>query len=94
MRKAPSSRFKKVFSQRLRAYRMLGGYETAREFAKVINEMENTYTSWERGEALPGIEQTVRICWRLNITPNELIWPKLRHGQEITDDAILEIGVE
>jgi transcriptional regulator with XRE-family HTH domain len=68
--------FSKMFAQRLRAYRVLAGYDTAHGFAQQIEEEPNTYTRWERGETMPNIELLVRMCLALGITPNDLVWPK------------------
>jgi transcriptional regulator with XRE-family HTH domain len=90
---AAQNSFRKFFSQRLRGYRLLGGYETAREFSRAIDEDENTYSKWERGVNLPGVVQIMRICWKLEISPNDLLWPKLKEGQATINDALIELGL-
>jgi DNA-binding XRE family transcriptional regulator len=87
-------KFKEKLAMRLRSYRMLCGYETAREFAKAIGEQENTYTRWERGEVMPNLRQLVTIAWVMGITPNELLWPKLKHGQSVNEKIMLEHGID
>ena len=68
--------FRKEFAGRLRGLRLWGGYSTAREFAQAIGEEENTYTRWERGETLPGLEQLMTICAMLEVTPNQIMLPR------------------
>ena len=87
-------KFRKMFAKKLRAHRTLGGFDTAREFSSAIGMQENTYTTWERGESLPNLEQFVRICWVLGITPNDLLWPRLRPGEVVTSEHMLEYGIE
>jgi transcriptional regulator with XRE-family HTH domain len=87
-------RFKAKFAMRLRSYRTICGFEFAREFAQEIGEQENTYTRWERGEVMPNLKQLVRIAWTLGITPNDLLWPKLRHGQTLNWEIMREHGID
>ena len=49
------------------------GFKTAREFAELIAQEENTLTRWERGETEPGFEVLLRICQVLGTTPDELL---------------------
>jgi DNA-binding XRE family transcriptional regulator len=92
--KKDQDRFKAKFAMRLRSYRTICGYEYAREFAQEIGEQENTYTRWERGEVMPNLKQLVTIAWALGITPNDLLWPKLKHGQTLNWEIMREHGID
>jgi transcriptional regulator with XRE-family HTH domain len=82
-----SKTFRKEFAGRLRGLRLWAGYETAREFARMIGEEENTYTRWERGETLPSIEQLMTICGALDVTPNQIILPRAKKITQTLDGA-------
>jgi transcriptional regulator with XRE-family HTH domain len=45
--------YKQLVGARYRACRKAAGYETAREFANLLEVEENTLTKWERGESFP-----------------------------------------
>lgn len=72
-KKAPAARV--AFAKRLRAYRELAGFRTAKEFADRIGKEENTYTRYERAETEPDISTLMLICLTLDITPNDLLHP-------------------
>ena len=78
-----SELFRKIFSKRLIAFRMLAGYDTAREFAQELEVQEASYYKWEQGKNMPSIEQLVVICFVLGITPHELIWNKNKKSDPV-----------
>jgi DNA-binding XRE family transcriptional regulator len=62
-----------AFHQRLRRARQAAGYQTAKEFADVLEVEPPTYRQWERGEASPDLVTLTRICKALDIEPNDLL---------------------
>ena len=61
------------FAGRLRYRRIEAGFATARDFSRVINVHENTYTRWERGETEPSIAMIRTIARALDCDTGELI---------------------
>src|SRR5690606_27693415 len=55
-------RMKAAFGQRLRAARIVSGYERGSDFAKDIGIAEHTYRRYERGEVLPPVDVFFDIC--------------------------------
>lgn len=92
--KGAQPKFRKAFAKKLRAHRTLRGFDTARDFSAAFGIQENTYTTWERGESLPNLEQFLKICWLLGITPNDLLLPRLRPGEFLSPEHLLEYGIE
>ncbi|MGH9552671.1 MAG: helix-turn-helix domain-containing protein [Terriglobales bacterium] len=59
------------FALRLKALREHCGILTARELAKKLDMMENTYTRYERAETRPDILLIPKLCRALGVTPTE-----------------------
>lgn len=62
-----------TLGQRLRAARLLAGYERARHFAEALGLKENTYCRYERDETTPSYDCLAKICELLNIQISELV---------------------
>jgi transcriptional regulator with XRE-family HTH domain len=64
-----------TLGQRLRAARLLAGYQRARHFAEALGIRENTYCRYERDEAMPSYDCLARICQLLNLDVSEIVVP-------------------
>ena len=78
-----NQQMRKLFARRLRGHRLLSHFPSARAFAEGIGENADTYTRWERAETIPSLDQLMRICFALQITPNDLLWPERKKPQNI-----------
>lgn len=62
---------KKRFGERLRAARMVAGYETGRDFARDLGIEDFTYRKYERGQSVPPLDVLEDIC---RLTGREVGW--------------------
>ena len=62
-----------TFAQRLKAYRIAAGWESARQFALHMGIEPRTYMTYERGSAKPHIDRLIVICQALQITPDDVL---------------------
>ena len=61
-----------AFARRLRELRIPRGFRTARKLANALGIDENRYTRYERAEVEPDLTMLVRICDKLEVSPNDL----------------------
>ena len=61
-----------AFARRLRELRIPRGFKTARKLAHALGIDENRYTRYERAEVEPDLTMLMRICDKLEISPNDL----------------------
>lgn len=59
---------------RLKAHRILKGYETSEEFAKALGIGVYAYRRYERGESMPALDRLENICIKLDVTADYLLF--------------------
>jgi transcriptional regulator with XRE-family HTH domain len=60
------------FGDRLRAAREKK-FASAEKFAQLLVIHPHRYRKYERGQSQPDFELLTRICWHLEVTPNDLL---------------------
>ncbi len=63
----------KDFGVRLRAARIIAGYETAADFAKDLGVQYNRYTKNERGQSIPRLDVLDLICEMTDVSADYLL---------------------
>lgn len=61
------------FSSNLKKYRLLAGYMTAKEFAKVLEVPYPTYVSYESNNREPKYDVLCKISCSLNVSIDQLL---------------------
>jgi len=61
------------FGTRLRAARVMAGYNTAEDFARDLGVQYARYTKNERGESIPRADVLIHICELLDVTTDYLL---------------------
>ena len=61
------------FSSNLKKYRLLAGYMTAKEFAKVLEVPYPTYVSYKSNNREPKYDVLCKISYLLNVSIDELL---------------------
>lgn len=61
------------FSINLKKYRLLAGYMTAKEFAKVLEVPYPTYVSYESNNREPKYDVLCKISYLLNVSIDQLL---------------------
>ena len=75
------------FAKRLRAARVMRGFETQKAFAAEVSLEPETYRRYERAETEPTIGSLVRISHRLDVTLDFLIAGTPEHDGEARKSA-------
>ena len=73
----------KTFSKNLIKYRTLIGMKQS-ELAKRINYSDKSISKWERGEGLPDLKTTIKICEVFGISIDDILKEKNDHKTKIT----------
>jgi len=68
-----SAEYRVAFARRLEAARVAAGYETMRDFSKVLGVAEATYRRWEAAETEPNIFHLQRISRLTGVSLDILI---------------------
>jgi len=68
-----SAEYRVAFARRLEAARVAAGYETMRDFAKILGVAEATYRRWEAAETEPNLFHLQRISKLTNVSLDTLI---------------------
>lgn len=66
-------RARERFAKRLKAARVMKGFETQKDFAEEVGLEPETYRRYERAETEPTIGSLIRISHRLEVTLDFLI---------------------
>lgn len=61
------------FSSNLKKYRLLAGYMTAKEFARVLEVPYPTYVSYESNNREPKYDVLCKISYLLNVSIDQLL---------------------
>lgn len=73
----------KTFSTNLTKYRTLMGLKQS-ELAKMINYSDKSISKWERGEGLPDLKATIKLCEIFGITIDDMLKENTDHTTQIT----------
>ncbi len=73
----------KTFSHNLAKYRTLMGLKQT-ELAKRINYSDKSISKWERGEGLPDLKATKKLCDIFGVTIDDMLKEKNDHKKEIS----------
>lgn len=73
----------KVFSKNLIKYRTLMGLKQS-ELAKKINYSDKSISKWERGEGLPDLKATSKLCEIFGITIDDMLKENNDHSGKIS----------
>ena len=73
----------KIFSSNLIKYRTLMGLKQS-DLAKKINYSDKSISKWERGEGLPDLKATKKICDIFGITIDEMLTENNNHKSNIS----------
>lgn len=73
----------KVFSNNLIKYRTLMGLKQS-ELAKMINYSDKSISKWERGDGLPDLKATIKLCDIFGITVNDMLKENANHDKAIS----------
>ena len=73
----------KIFSKNLIKYRTLLGLKQS-ELAKQINYSDKSISKWERGEGLPDLKATTKLCEIFGITIDEMLKETENHKNAIS----------
>ena len=79
----------KVFSKNLIKYRTLMGLKQS-ELAKKINYSDKSISKWERGEGLPDLKATSKLCEIFGITIDDMLKENNDHGKKISKTIIFK----
>lgn len=73
----------KIFSKNLTKYRTLMGLKQS-DLAKKINYSDKSISKWERGEGLPDLKATSKLCEIFGITVDDMLKENEDHKTKIT----------
>lgn len=73
----------KTFSNNLTKYRTLMGLKQS-ELAKMINYSDKSISKWERGEGLPDLKATIKLCEIFGITVDDMLKENDDYDKKIT----------
>ena len=73
----------KIFSKNLTKYRTLMGLKQS-ELAKKINYSDKSISKWERGEGLPDLKATSKLCEIFGITIDDMLKENDDHSGKIS----------
>lgn len=79
----------KIFSTNLIKYRTLMGLKQS-ELAKMINYSDKSISKWERGEGLPDLKATSKLCEIFGITIDDMLKENNEHSKNITETKIIK----
>lgn len=72
-KRRPLDKMMRDFGVRLRAARIIAGYDSAADFAKDLGIGYNRYTKNERGESIPRLDVLDHMCTLTNVTADYLL---------------------
>ena len=79
----------KTFSNNLTKYRTLMGLKQS-ELAKMINYSDKSISKWERGEGLPDLKATIKLCEIFGITVDDMLKENDDHDKKITKTIVVK----
>lgn len=79
----------KVFSNNLTKYRTLMGLKQS-DLAKMINYSDKSISKWERGEGLPDLKATSKLCEIFGITIDDMLKENNEHDKKISKTIIVK----
>lgn len=79
----------KTFSNNLTKYRTLMGLKQS-ELAKMINYSDKSISKWERGEGLPDLKATIKLCEIFGITVDDMLKENDDYDKKITKTIVVK----
>ena len=79
----------KTFSKNLTKYRTLMGLKQS-ELAKMINYSDKSISKWERGEGLPDLKATIKLCEIFGITVDDMLKENDDYDKKITKTIVVK----
>ena len=79
----------KTFSNNLTKYRTLMGLKQT-ELAKMINYSDKSISKWERGEGLPDLKATIKLCEIFGITVDDMLKENDDYDKKITKTIVVK----
>ena len=79
----------KIFSNNLTKYRTLMGLKQS-ELAKMINYSDKSISKWERGEGLPDLKATIKLCEIFGITVDDMLKENDDYDKKITKTIVVK----
>ncbi len=79
----------KIFSKNLIKYRTLMGLKQS-ELAKKINYSDKSISKWERGEGLPDLKATTKLCEIFGITVDDMLKENDDHKGKISKTILFK----
>lgn len=73
----------KTFSKNLIKYRTLMGLKQS-ELAEMINYSDKSISKWERGEGLPDLKATAKLCEIFGVTVDDMLKENNEHDKKIS----------
>lgn len=73
----------KIFSKNLIKYRTLMGLKQI-ELAKMINYSDKSISKWERGEGLPDLKATIKLCEIFGVSVDDMLKETNDHDKKIS----------
>ena len=77
----------KIFSKNLIKYRTLLGLKQS-ELAKMINYSDKSISKWERGEGLPDLKATAKLCEIFGVSIDDMLKENNNHKEKINKTII------
>lgn len=78
-----------VFSKNLIKYRTLMGLRQS-DLAKKINYSDKSISKWERGEGLPDLKATIKLCGVFGISIDDMLKEHQEHNESISQTIALK----
>lgn len=82
------------FSSNLKKYRLLAGYMTAKEFARVLEVPYPTYVSYESNNREPKYDVLCKISYLLNVSIDELLGNEFTRNTKNTSSQAVKLERE